>query len=118
MVRDELAKERNEAGSSSSTTTTSSKGLDLGQPEAFSGSPHKLDGFLQECRLHFVVKPEIFLTEARKVSVQFGSELGEKINPRPDTDRSPDTGTHRAGWLLIYHGVGIGCWGQQREPGC
>src|SRR6266545_840962 len=51
-------------------------------------------------------------------SVQFGSGSGEKINPRPDTDRSPDTGTHGAGWLLIYHGIGIGCRGQQREPGC
>ena len=42
-------------------------------------------------------------------SVQFGSGSGEKINPRPDTNRSPNTGTHGAGWLLIYHGVGIRC---------
>jgi hypothetical protein len=45
----------------------SNKNIDLGQPEPFNGSPHKLDGFLQECKLHFTIKPEVFQTEDRKV---------------------------------------------------
>jgi hypothetical protein len=62
MIQEELG-ERRIGGTSSST----SKGVDLGLPEAFGGAPHKLDGFLQECKLHFVVKPEIYNSEDRKV---------------------------------------------------
>ena len=60
----------------------------------------------------------VSLSASPKTSVQFGSGSGEKINPWPNTDQSPNTGTHGAGWLLIYHGIGIGCRGQQREPDC
>jgi hypothetical protein len=44
-----------------------SKGVDLSPPEAFNGTPYKLEGFLQECKLHFAVKPEIYNTNDRKV---------------------------------------------------
>ena len=57
MVKDELVKERNGGNS---------KGVDLASPEPFNGTASKLDGFLQECKLHFVVKPEVYRTEDRK----------------------------------------------------
>jgi hypothetical protein len=63
MIQDGIRQHTGTGG----TSTTSSRGVDLGQADALDGSPHKLDGFLQECRLHFVVKPEVFKTEDRKV---------------------------------------------------
>jgi hypothetical protein len=58
---------QNELKNAGKTHTSSTMGINLGQPEAFNGTPHKLDGFLQECKLHFIVKPEVFETEDHKV---------------------------------------------------
>ena len=65
MITEEVErrlKERNGNGS-----TSSAKELNLGTPEPFTGVAHKLDGFLQECSLHFAVKPEVYHNADRQV---------------------------------------------------
>ena len=49
-------------------THASTKDLDLGKIKPFAGKPHTLEKFLLDCKLHFILKPDVYNSDDRKVS--------------------------------------------------
>jgi len=58
------ALEAAEAQQAATTTAhASTKDLDLGKIKPFAGKLHTLKKFLMDCKLHFVLKPDVYNTD-------------------------------------------------------
>jgi len=86
-----------EAAEAQRTATTvahaSTKDLNLGKIKPFAGKLQTLEKFLMDCKLHFVLKPDVYNTDDRKVGFILSREWHRYKKP--------------AGKYMGFCGVGV-----------